>query len=337
MNRRLILVLVLAALGALAWWLSSRSTPTTLDRSLSDFAIADTAAVDRFFIADQQGRSVDLRRTANGWTVNGLYRAEPRQVNTLLRTFKRVEVRSAVAKSAEDNILRAMMTGGKKVEIYQGGDTPSKIWIVGHGTRDNFGTYMLLEKPGEGRSGMPFIMNMPGFTGVLNTRFHAKLDDWRMPEVFNFKDLYDLASVQVDHPAAPALSYRIENQGGDKVRLLDPAGKPLPMDTVLVRGALLPFQDLNYEYIDRGLKGAQRDSLLASVPNAIVRVARRDGRTQEAKFWYMPPKGGVPTDAYSSQLHDDVRMRALVQDTLLVVVQRARFDGIMQPVTALKP
>ncbi len=45
-----------------------------------------------------------------------------------------------------------MGASAKKVEIYEGGDVPSKIWIVGHGTKDHFGTYMLLEKPGEGRS-----------------------------------------------------------------------------------------------------------------------------------------------------------------------------------------
>jgi hypothetical protein len=337
MNRRIVLLLVLAALGGLAWWLTQRSAPTSLDHALSDFAIADTATVDRIFIADQKGRSVDLRRTPQGWTVDGKYPTVKRSVDLLLRTFKRVEVRSAVAKAAEANVLRAMAAGGKKVEIYQGDDTPSKIWIVGHGTRDNFGTYMLLEKPGEGRSNTPFVMNMPGFTGILNTRFHTRLDEWRLPEVFRFNDLHDLASVEVELPAAPAQSYRIENLGGGKVRLLDLGGKPLPMDTVFVRGALLPYQQLNYEYIDRSLKPAQRDSLLASAPNAIVRATHRSGTGQQVKFWYMPYKGDEPGPGQARPLHDNLRMRALVQDTLLVVVQRAGFDAILQPASALKP
>ncbi len=51
MNRRLLLLIVLAVLGATAWWLNSRSTGSTLDPTLSDFAIADTARVTRIHIS----------------------------------------------------------------------------------------------------------------------------------------------------------------------------------------------------------------------------------------------------------------------------------------------
>ncbi|MBP9176237.1 MAG: hypothetical protein KBF67_01950, partial [Flavobacteriales bacterium] len=152
MNRRILLFVVLLVLGGIAWWLSSNSGPTTLDRPLSDFAVPDTSRVSRIFIADRKGATIDLKRTANGWTLNDTYKAKPADVNMLLRTFKRVEVKSPVPKSAEATALRVMGASAKKVEIYEGGDVPSKIWIVGHGTQDHFGTYMLLEKPGEGRS-----------------------------------------------------------------------------------------------------------------------------------------------------------------------------------------
>lgn len=337
MNRRILLLILLLALGGLAWWLYTDSAPTTLDRPLSDFAVQDTARVDRIFITDQFGKTIDLRRTDDGWRLNGVFGVDETQVNLLLRTFKRIEVRSPVPKSAEANVLRTMGAGGRKVEIYQGGEKPSKIWIVGHATKDHFGTYMLLEKPGEGRSNAPFVTNMPGFTGVLNTRFHTDLDEWRNSTLFHFPDLYQVASVELDQPQAPSTSYRIENSERGQVRLLNAAGRPLPMDTFLVKGALLPYQQINYDHIIRDMPQAKRDSLLRQEPNHILRLTERDGTEHEARFWYSPYKGPEPEFDAARPLHDTQYMYALVQDSLLVVVQRIGFDRILQPATAFRP
>lgn len=338
MNRRTILLLILVALAALAWWLSRSSGPTSLAKPLSDFMIPDTSKVDRIFIAQQDGRTVDLRRRPdNTWSVNEVFTAKQPYVDLLLKTFLRVEVRSPVPKSAEANVLRVMGASAKKVEIYTGGRKPEKIWIVGHGTKDHFGTYMVLEKPGEGRSSVPFVMNMSGFTGILSTRFHANLDDWRSSVVFAFPDLYEIAAVEVERPEAPQTRYRVEQLPNEEVRLLDHQGRALPFDTVLVKGALLVFQQLNFEYIDRNVTRAQRDSLLATTPNHVLRLTRRDGTTETAKFWYKPYEGELSAPDAALQLHDKVRMHALVQDTLLVVVQRQMWDRVLQPVTALRP
>ncbi|MBP6313654.1 MAG: hypothetical protein KA408_15375, partial [Flavobacteriales bacterium] len=97
MNKKAILILTLAVLGGLAWWLNTRSSATTLDVPLSDFAIVDTAGVTRIYIVDQHNKSIDLRRTEKGWTLNNDLIPQQLRVDLLLRTFKRIEVRSPVA------------------------------------------------------------------------------------------------------------------------------------------------------------------------------------------------------------------------------------------------
>lgn len=336
MNKRLlILIVVLIALGATAWWLAGERGTSTLDRPLSDFMVPDTSKVDRIFIAETDGKLVDLRRVGMGWQVsrgNEVYPAKQDYVNLLLKTFLRVEVRTPVPKSAESNVLRVMAANAKRVEIYEGGNKPSKVWIVGHGTKDHFGTYMLLEKPGIGRSSVPFVVNMSGFTGILNTRFHANLDEWRSSVVFQFKDMYDLAAVEVSNPLVPQVNYRMEQVDRSTVRLLDAQGQDIPFDTLLVKASLLTFQQMNYEYIDRELKPEQRDSLFKARPAHELRVIHRDGTVQSAKFWYKPYEGDLTAADAHLQENDKVRMHALVQDTLLVTVQRQMFDRVLQPV-----
>ena len=76
MTRRTILLLILIALGVLAWWLSSNRGSSSLAAPMSDFMIPDTSKVDRIFIAEHDGKSVDLRRQSDGtWTANSVYLA----------------------------------------------------------------------------------------------------------------------------------------------------------------------------------------------------------------------------------------------------------------------
>ena len=337
MNRRILLLLAVIVLGALAWWLSRNDAPTTLDRPLSDFAVPDTAGVTRIFIADTKGGgTVDLKRTANGWILNDLYEAKQLEVTLLLRTLKRIEVKSPVPKSLQPKTLRVMAAVAKKVEIYEGGDKPSKIWIVGHGTQDHFGTFMLLEKPGVGRSNAPFIMGMGGFTGILSTRFHTKADHFRSARFFGLKDMRDLASVSVLNPSAPANGYTIEQSADGRYSLKDHRGAPAPFDTILVSGAVLPLKETYFEAIER-LPKASRDSLLNSTPNHLLTITQRNGEVTKAKFWYRPYKGAEPPFGQPRPLYDPTYMDALVQDTLHVQMQRPAFERILQPIGSFRP
>lgn len=337
MNRKLLLVLIVLLLGGVAWWLKERSAPSTLSQPLSDFAVQDTARVDRIFIADPTGKSIDLKRADGYWTLNDVFVARQYDVDLLLKTFRRVEVKSPVPKKAQDAALRTMGASSKRVEIYQGGNKPAKVWIVGHGTKDNFGTYVVLELPDKGRSSAPFILGMSGFTGVLNSRFRTDLDSWRSTTIWSYPDLYELAQVKVDLPRGPGSPYRIEHLDDGRVRMLDGNGGALPTDTGFVKMTLQTFKHLSYEIIDRRLKAGSRDSLLATPPDHVVGTTDRDGRQQAVRFWYMPYTGDVDTTLAFQPKYDANRMHALVEDTLMVVIQRTMFDPILQPAENLLP
>ncbi|MEO8069455.1 MAG: hypothetical protein ABI599_17285 [Flavobacteriales bacterium] len=336
MRRNLILLLVLLLLGALVWWLAAERGTGTLAGPLADFAVADTSKVTRIFIAEHNGRSVDLTRAADGWRVNGNFRAKKYNVDLLLKTFLRAEVRSPVPKSAEANVLKTMSSAARKVEVYEGGQEPSKVWYVGHATQEHVGTYMLLEIPGEGRSSEPFIVGMSGFTGHLSSRFHSDLDEWRSSEVFVFNDPTAIAAIRVDHPREPATSFSVDYAGGNTLVLKDGTGAAVPMDSLAVKDFLLQFKKLNYEYIDRNITRSKRDSLTATIPNTTVTAVDRSGVASEVKIWLRKPDAeGV--DASGAPLQYDVnRMYGLMADTVLVVIQRHMFDRITIPLNDLR-
>ena len=336
MKRRIPLLITVVALALVAWWLSSRDTGTTLTGPLTDFAIADTARVDRIFIAEKSGATVDLQRDGDRWTVNGSFTAKPHMVQLLLQTFLRAEVRSTVPKSMQDKVLRVMSSTAKKVEIYQGGGKPVKIWYVGHATQDHFGTFMLLEKPGVGRSEVPFEVGMSGFTGFLTTRFHAELDEWRDPAMFAYPDLGAIAEVQVQHPTQAAGSFVVRQSDSGELAVIDGQGRPVEFDTLAVQDMLLQFKELNFEAIERKMPAVQRDSILHSTPLHVLTVVERDGKETSIPFFKRAPEPGE-TDLDGNLITQDVdRMYALMEDTLMVLVQRYTFDRVTPPLDAVK-
>lgn len=332
MKNKKVLLAALVVLGAVAYWLWTNNSGNTLAGPLTDFAIQDTAAVDRIYIAEKNGGIADLRRATlpsgePGWTVNGIP-AKTFQVELLLRTFKLVELRAPVPKSAEANVLRVMAGTARKVEIYQGKDKPAKIWWVGQSTQDHFGTYMVLEIPGTGRSDVPFSMGMAGFNGVLNTRFSTDLDSWRSSVVTRYPDLAKVESVKVEHPSQPDQGFTITKANGH-FGLQDLQGVALPMDSALVRDALQALRTGNYESIERDLSKAARDSVLASVPLHVLTVTSDRG-VQRVPFWKKAPRPGERNMVLELLTEDRDRMYAMINDTSLVVVQRFWFDRILR-------
>lgn len=311
-----LLLFVVLAVAAFVLWRGDRSSSLTAD--MADFGVADTAKVDRIFIALTNGTTADLRRTPTGWTVNGLP-ARQSPVSLLLKTFHRVEVRSPIPESMRPNVIKLMASGGRKVEIYEGGNKPSKIWWLGAGTPDHNGTYALLEKPGKGRSEMPFVIGVYGFTGVLDTRFHTFTDDWRSQQLTLYPDLAKVQRVQVEHPHLGTGGFTVE-LGGKPPVVKDQAGAVVPFDTLALRTMLRTVANGRFEEIVRKLPGVERDSILRSPPLHVITITSDQG-TQRIPFWARTPRPGQLDMMGDQQVSDPNRLYALQGDSLMLVVQ----------------
>ncbi len=137
-NKPLLAVLVIL-LAIAAYYISTKESSTLRSREgvLSDFAIEDTTTIDKIFISDFQGESVTLTKSDDYWLVDGDKKARPESISMLLKTFHRIAVKSPVSAAAFENIVTSIATKSNKVEIYQGGDQPSKVYYVGESTQND--------------------------------------------------------------------------------------------------------------------------------------------------------------------------------------------------------
>ena len=86
-NRIAIILVIL--MGAASFWFINKNRKGTISAEMRDFAVSDTASVNKIFLADKNGRNLTLERDEAGhWTVNGQFGVRMDALETLLETIK---------------------------------------------------------------------------------------------------------------------------------------------------------------------------------------------------------------------------------------------------------
>ena len=148
-TKNIVLVVVTVAILAVAVVLVLSRKSGTLDASQKDFAVKDTSAITKIFMADSYENQLLLERKDAGWVVNEKYDIVKDNIDDLLACIHNLTVRDIVAKSARNTINKRMASGSTKVEIYYNNHrikigklklfkyTDKKIYYIGQATMDN--------------------------------------------------------------------------------------------------------------------------------------------------------------------------------------------------------
>lgn len=348
-NKKLIIIAII--LIPVAWWILTQNDNSTLKENESEFAINDTAAVTKIFIADKKNNSVLLERSSEGWLLNGKYATNPRLVDFLLETIRRLQVKSPVPKAARNNIVKRMASIGIKVEIYQQAyrinffdkyrmfpyEKLSKVYYVGDVTPNNLGTYMLIEDAPE-----PYVIHIPGFRGFLTPRYSPLPDDWKSHTVFNH-NLADIASVTMEFLEIPEESFKVDisdSDGSYKLTKLINNESITRFDTLRLLNFLTSFSDLRYETrLNNLMSPVIIDSITQSDPLfAVTLVDDKNDTTFILTFNKETLSQEIKDETYNQLIPEDRdRFYALINDDEdFVLMQYYVFDKILHPLSYYK-
>ena len=341
----IIAVLLVVIAGVLIW---NNRYLSTIQGESSDFQVWDTASVTKIYLADRRENVSLLERHENGWTLNGTYKAHPKQVSYLLTTLYKIRVKRPVSVASHDNIVKQLAAQSTKVEIYQIVPTinlfdkiklfyrekRTKVFYVGDATMDNSGTFML--KEGADKA---YIVYIPSFRGFISTRFNAFPDEWRDHTVFH-ANLADIQSVQIDFNEEPESSFRIDNVGKHQyklTRLCD--NQDMPFDTLRVINFLSSFADLKFEALfTNTLPQARIDSITGSPYVHNVVLTDKGGSTQDMKTFKKLVMNNVTDMGGEIGDVDHDRMYALIDGGKdFVLIQNYVFDKVLRDVHYFEP
>ncbi|UPT67117.1 MAG: hypothetical protein M0D57_22390 [Sphingobacteriales bacterium JAD_PAG50586_3] len=140
------LIITLLAAAAVFLYIKNQGKAMT-DEDWRNFAVEDTAAITKVFLADKSGNRVTaVRKSPTEWVVNDKHTARRDVVRILLKTIKLVRTKSRVPKNSRENVFKSLSVSGIKVEIYTKDDEdPLKVYYVGSETPTQDGTYMMQE------------------------------------------------------------------------------------------------------------------------------------------------------------------------------------------------
>lgn len=331
-NLRLFYFLLLAtAIAAGVRYMDTQeAAEISMAENAADFAVADTAAVDKIFIADKDGKQALLERTADRyWKLNGTYFARKDAVDLLLKTFLRARVQRPVPKGELDNVNRLLAGRGKKVEIYQGGDTPVKTWYIGTSTQNHTGTYMVLADANGQIAEEPFIVHMEGFTGFLSTRFFTDVREWRYTGMFDYPG-NSLRRIEIEMTEAGGHVYSMEVDSTGTIRV---EGAPLlsRADTMFWQDRFNRFRKVHLETYNNHLTESAEDSLLNRAEPAFrLRAWSRQGEApNEIELYWKAPISETYNDDGELNKWDGARMYAVYKGEA-VLVQRFVFDPLLE-------
>ena len=322
-NRNIIIIAII--LLVIAIWLYLANSGSTIKKELRDFAVEDTSQVSKIFMVNKNNESVVLERKSNNiWYVNGKFPARKDAVDLILKTFKRIDIKSPVPKAQFENVVKRLAATHVKVEIYTNDSDPEKVVFVGGPTQDNYGTYMMLEN-----SSTPFITYIPGFSGYLSSRFFIEEVLWRDQTIFRLN--YDMIkSVQLDDIKKPENSFKVTNLGNNRYELFDVSGEKniAEFDTLKAKFYLSQFKKLSFERIADEVNKERFDSIVSSDPLYRIILEDRDGKLTEIDTYL---RKNPVTPGYEDDNEFDIeRMYARInKDIELVIVQYYVFDPIL--------
>ncbi|MGB2371003.1 MAG: hypothetical protein ACPH67_01590, partial [Flavobacteriales bacterium] len=140
--KKIFLLAILIIVSLTLFFLNKNDT--TFSEELSDFAVEDTASIQKVFFADKHGNSVTVSRDSGTWLVDNKFEVRPEAIEYLLKTIKDIEVKHPVSNSLHDKVIKNLASSAVKVEIFTDNlDIAHKTYYVGGEAKDLIGSFML--------------------------------------------------------------------------------------------------------------------------------------------------------------------------------------------------
>jgi hypothetical protein len=340
----LILIAVSLSILAIAIILVVTRRSGTLDSSEKNFAVKDTAAITKIFLANSYEEQTLLERKNGYWMVNGKYDIVQNNMEDLLNCIYNITVRDLVAKSSRNTINKRMASGSTKVEIYYEDHriklgslklfkyTRKKTYYIGQPTMDNMGNYAIMEG-----ATVPCVVYLPGFRGFLSPKYDPSEDSWKSHHIVRLR-MSKIQEIKSTDFINPANSFRIVRSGNRRFDVMTYNNQRLAQyDTLRLLDFLSDFRDLNYESMVSNLTPEKKDSIFTRKFKEVL-IEDTDGKKTTITMFYLEneydEEGYSQEDADFMLAYNKDRFYAVINGNNHEIVrcQYFVFDRIVQPI-----
>lgn len=326
-KRAFIIILLLAVLSVLIYFsINLIENKGQSNPMLNDYAIQDTASVDRIKITMSNGYKIDLVRGKGRWTTKDGKCIQQEPIRNMLHTFKNIAVKDFVPQDAVKNIRERISINYRKVEIFQNGNWV-KTWYVGSSTPDRYGTYAILETASKGEYKTPHILEMKGMHGNIVPRFFADYRKWSCTGVFAVAKK-DIQKIEFKNFEDSSKNFIITRTDKNTFQLAFNGNKVENYNKVRMDEYLRRYENVHFNMPNYILNKTQIDSVRNAPPYYKISVTNTKGKTTSIithKIKLLEPEYDILGNAFS---YDINVMWAFLDNGQIVKVQFYVFDKL---------
>jgi len=330
-KNRWLIVLSLLIVTVLVYFCISivRSSGSSVESELIDFAIPDVEKIDRIVITDNIGREMDLRlpKGSDKWTDIQGNCITQENVALILDACKKIEFKGYLTDNSVSTHHNTMVSKHIKVDYYLHGKW-HKTWYIGPSEKNHTGQIMLLHSKEKGRSDRPVVMAIKGMYGIIEPRFFADPLLWRCSQIFAFSP-EEIKKIDVVYPLEPSRSFSVQSNDKKHYQVRQ-QNIPIPdIDTQIVLVYLNKFKKIHYETANYTLDATQVDSLKQTTPFCQLTVNLNDRSTHRIRMFRIPTEA-ANLDEFGEAVHYDVdRFWAELPNGEIVKCQYFVFDPLI--------
>ena len=252
------------------------------DTELIEFAVKDTSSVDKIIISDAYSNTIELVRSEKKWTDASGECVTQENVHFILDALKNIEFKAYLAKEAQANFNKKLITQHTKVEIFQNGEWV-KTWYIGPPSQDHYGQIMLLDSKEAGKSDIPVMMSIRGVKGIIEPRFFADKRSWKCTNIFAVP-LDKISKVDVKIMTDPRLSFSVTKVGS--ILSVFQAGKKLEnADNSMTFRYLQNYKKIHYDLANFELSKRQVDSVKHTKPFSTISLYETTGKKTHLRLF----------------------------------------------------
>ena len=146
MKKIVLLLVSLILLAGLGYWVVDliNNKGKSVKTGFFNFAIEDTASVDKIIITDFNSNTFELKRDGIKWTDKDGGCIIQENVQNIMTVLKNIEFKGYLPEKSIQPTINRMAAAAMKVEIFQNGSW-TKTWYIGTSAQDHYGQIMLLD------------------------------------------------------------------------------------------------------------------------------------------------------------------------------------------------
>ncbi|MCD8528754.1 MAG: DUF4340 domain-containing protein [Chitinophagales bacterium] len=294
--------------------------PKPTEEQQKDFACKNIDELSKIELKDRNGHEIILSKAENTWLLNNKEKVNAETLKTMLNAIENIYAESPAPNTAVDIVLKSMIGKSTKVSLYKNNSKkPYKVYYVGGPTKDNLGTFMIMEIKGK-MAERPYVVKMAGHKGYLTYHYPTTIDDWRSLEFVSYLP-NEIKSVAVSFAENPEFSYKLSKENDSfKVETGGKTYMGKQVNEGAAQSIFSSFGHLHFEKYED--KAEKQDSIKTNLHFADFSLEDIYGKTHKLGIYYMPlgNLANISMDSQGNPVKYDVdRLYAFNEETQLMM------------------